>query len=65
MSKLICGIPVIYSEPAEFCEYCSKFKECRPYGPKGERICFDCAMKDKATTEKMMEKVLVGERPIQ
>jgi hypothetical protein len=30
------------------CELCGKVDELRPYGPKGERICFDCGQKDDA-----------------
>jgi hypothetical protein len=36
------------------CHYCSKSKEVRPYGPKGEWICFECAFASsdrKAQTE--------------
>lgn len=29
------------------CEFCGKIDELRPYGPKGESVCFDCAMKDE------------------
>lgn len=25
------------------CTYCGESKECRPYGPRGEMICFHCA----------------------
>ena len=32
------------------CVFCGKYKELRPYGPNNENICFDCAMKDEATT---------------
>lgn len=60
MSKLIGGIPVIYEEEPRECELCGKFEETRPYGPKGERICHACAMKDPVTTKKMMKKVLFG-----
>ncbi len=37
------------------CAYCGANEETRPYGPRGERICFDCAMKpdNKSTTEAM------------
>ncbi|KKL27727.1 hypothetical protein LCGC14_2382230, partial [marine sediment metagenome] len=29
------------------CEWCGKEAELRPYGPKGENVCFSCGMKDK------------------
>jgi hypothetical protein len=39
----------IFIEPQEdaICEFCGKLSELRPYGPKNENICFDCAMKDE------------------
>ena len=42
---------VIEPEPDRECEPCGVTAECRPYGPKGEQICYDCSMKDKAGTE--------------
>lgn len=59
------GIPVIAAEDDDICQLCGKVAECRPYGPKGERICYECGMKDKATTDKMMGKVLFGEGELQ
>ena len=37
------------------CAYCGTKTETRPYGAKGERICFRCAMspENKRTTERM------------
>ena len=61
MSFRFLGIPVIAPQDSETCEFCGKEAECRPYGPNGENICFDCGMKDPKTTEKMMKKVLFGE----
>jgi hypothetical protein len=37
------------------CELCGKRAELRPFGPHGESICFECGMKDRATTEAMFE----------
>jgi hypothetical protein len=34
------------------CAECGVDDECRPYGKGGAMICFDCAMKDEAETEK-------------
>ena len=34
------------------CEFCGAVEELRPFGPNNENICFDCAMKDEATTAK-------------
>lgn len=60
MSERINGIAVIYAEKAQQCDFCGKVAELRPYGPKGECICFECGMKDKATTTQIMNKVLFG-----
>jgi hypothetical protein len=35
----------------EVCELCGKKAELRPYGPKGESICFECGMIDEETTK--------------
>jgi hypothetical protein len=42
------------------CEFCGKQEELRPYGPNNESICFDCAMKDEATTSKKFSEMLDG-----
>ena len=59
--RLLNGIIIIEPEPDDECEFCGKFEELRPYGPKGERICFECAMKDEKTTKRMVDKVLFGD----
>ena len=51
-------------EPAQFCEMCGKFEECRPYGPNDEQICFDCAMSTPelaAIAERKMKAYIFGE----
>jgi hypothetical protein len=62
MSRNVNGVVIIEEEPADVCELCGKFDELRPYGPNGERICFECGMKDKATTLKMTRIKLFGEQ---
>lgn len=47
---------VIAKEPKQQCDFCGKIAELRPYGPKGECICFDCGMKDEETTRKQFNK---------
>jgi hypothetical protein len=47
---------VICEEPEDMCEQCGKKDELRPYGKRVEsgrrrRICYDCAMLDKPTTD--------------
>ena len=43
------------------CEMCGKESELRPYGPKGENVCFACGMKDPAAVERGMNRLLFGE----
>ena len=62
MSKRVGNVIVICKEPEAKCEFCGKIAELRPYGPNGERICFECGMKDPETTEKMMGKYLFGDK---
>jgi len=50
----------ICDEAPAKCEACGKVDELRPYGKNGAKVCFDCAMKDEATTAKMFEKRLRG-----
>jgi hypothetical protein len=62
MSKNINGVPIICEEPDGVCELCGNTDELRPYGPKGENICFDCGMKNEKQTAKMMDIKLFGVR---
>ena len=55
------GLGFINVEPERKCELCEKVAECRPYGPKGEQVCFECGMKDPKTTDRQMKKYLFGE----
>ena len=54
------GFGIIAEEPMQVCEMCGVIDECRPYGPNGEQICFDCGMKDEETTQKKMEQYIFG-----
>ena len=38
------------------CERCDAVGELRPYGPKGEWICYDCGMKNKAETVRQIRR---------
>ena len=40
------------------CAMCGKQDELRPYGPNNESICFDCGMRDKATTDRKFAEML-------
>lgn len=42
------------------CELCGVIDELRPYGPNGERICYDCGMKDEKTTKQKMNEYIYG-----
>lgn len=59
------GVPVAVIEEDDICELCDKVAECRPYGPNGKRICFECGMKDEKLTRTMCGKVLFGNGEIQ
>lgn len=58
------GRGVIAQEPDQMCEMCGKIDECRPYGPNGEQICFDCAMTKvgEETVNKRMANYIFGEQ---
>lgn len=57
------GRGVIAPEPDQMCEMCNGIDECRPYGPNGEQICFDCATTkcDKEQVERRMMAHIFGE----
>lgn len=63
MSKRVGNVFIIEEEPAQQCDMCGVIDELRPYGPNGEKICYDCGMKDPATTSKMLRKVMFGQDP--
>jgi hypothetical protein len=52
---------VIANEPPSKCELCGKDDEqTRPYGPKGERVCFACGMQDPAAVEQGVDRLIFG-----
>lgn len=55
------GPGFIAPEPMQRCELCGVIEECRPYGPNGEQICFECGMKDEETTTRKMREYILGE----
>jgi len=55
------GRGYISDEPDRTCQFCGKVAECRPYGPKGEDVCFLCGMKNKEAAEKQFCKRVLGE----
>lgn len=50
------AILVIADEDDDICEMCGKLEECRPYGPGGQNVCFDCAMKDEKEASRQFNK---------
>ena len=49
---------VIYQENPQQCDFCGQVAELRPYGPKGEVVCFPCGMKDEAAAKRQMDKLM-------
>jgi hypothetical protein len=49
---------LIAAQTVDTCEFCGKDAELRPYGPKGERVCFPCAMEDEETAKRQFAKRL-------
>jgi hypothetical protein len=54
---------IIAAELDQMCEMCGKIDECRPYGPNGEQICFDCATTkcEKEQVERRMMNHIFGD----
>lgn len=50
-------VVVIGAEPDATCELCGMVEETRPYGPNGERVCFDCGQKDPVALERHMKEL--------
>ena len=40
-------VAVISERKPQGCDFCGQVRELRPYGPKGEWICFECGMKNQ------------------
>lgn len=55
------GKGYIAVEPDRRCELCGEVEECRPYGPKGEQVCWTCANKDKAAMERGFNRHVMGD----
>lgn len=46
MTRRVGNALIIEPEQAQQCDFCGKIAELRPYGPKGECICYECGMKN-------------------
>ena len=60
MTRRLNNILIIEEEKPQQCDLCGVIGELRPYGPKGECICFECGMKHKKSTEEAFRKVIDG-----
>ena len=47
--------------PKAKCELCGALAELRPYGPRGEKVCFKCGMKNEAVTKRQFMRCVFGE----
>jgi ribosome-binding protein aMBF1 (putative translation factor) len=56
-------IVLITPQEDEKCEMCGKMEECRPYGPGGMNVCFDCAMKDEVEARRQLDARWDGKPP--
>lgn len=58
------GLGIIAEQLPEVCDMCGKIDECRPYGPNGEDVCFDCATTkcNPEEIEKRMRGHIFGEK---
>ena len=54
---------IIQEQEPRKCDLCGVIEETRPYGPKGENVCFSCGMKDKASAERGFNRLILGEKP--
>lgn len=57
------GQGFIAAEEPLKCELCGAVEETRPYGPNGERVCFNCGMKDEAAMVRGIKAYIFGEKP--
>ena len=52
---------VLCQEPDRKCELCGKITETRPYGPRGEEVCFECGMKNEEAAKHQFRGHILGE----
>lgn len=56
------NVVFVEKETSQRCELCGRVEETRPYGPKGERVCFDCGMKNEDATKRAFGRLLDKEK---
>jgi hypothetical protein len=54
------GKGFIADEKPQQCELCKRAEECRPYGPNGEQVCFECASKDPVAMDRGFQRHVLG-----
>lgn len=54
------GRGIIAGEEDRKCQLCGQMKECRPYGPHGEDVCFECGMKDEEAARQRFRAHVLG-----
>lgn len=42
---------VVTDHVPQQCDLCGEIAELRPYGPKGEHVCFKCGMQDEGAAK--------------
>lgn len=52
---------IIADEQPQQCDFCGRVEELRPYGPRGEMVCFDCGMKDEEAAKRAFRRHVLGE----
>jgi formylmethanofuran dehydrogenase subunit E len=57
MTEKISNTVFIAAEDSQECELCGEFEECRPAGPNGEQVCWDCANKDQAAMARYADRL--------
>lgn len=57
MTTRIGNIVLIEPEEDRRCEFCGKLDECRPAGPKGEQVCYDCGMKNPGAMKRYTDRL--------
>jgi len=60
MTRRVGDVVIVEVEEDDVCELCGKVDELRPYGPNGERICYDCGMLNPEATKAALLKLYNG-----
>lgn len=58
MTRRVGNIVLLVAESPQQCDLCGKIEELRPYGPKGEAVCFECGMKDEPAAKSAFDRLI-------